>query len=85
MNRLIATSRCECQAILSAEVTGQGQAIHGEATRRGIVSGAPAHSIGGPSATFDIAWMCPFCGRNTQRAFHVGALRTVVVPEAPAA
>jgi hypothetical protein len=75
MNRLQATSRCECQAMLTAVLDDKRQVLHGEATRLGAKENAPAHSIGAERESFDLAWMCPFCGRNTLRTFYAGALR----------
>jgi hypothetical protein len=31
---------------------------------------APAHSINAECLRFDVAWLCPFCGRNTLRSFE---------------
>lgn len=75
MNRLQATSRCECQAMLTAVLDDKRHVLHGEATRLGAKENAPAHSIGAERESFDLAWMCPFCGRNTLRTFYAGALR----------
>jgi len=77
MNRLQATSRCECQAILTAVLDDRRQVLHGAASHLGARESAPAHSIGAERESFDIAWMCPFCGRNTLRSFYAGALRSV--------
>lgn len=85
MNRLQATSRCECQAILTAVLDDRRQVLHGAARHRGAKENAPAHSIGADRDNFDIGWLCPFCGRNTLRSFSAGALRSVAVNEAPAA
>jgi hypothetical protein len=85
MNRLQATSRCECQAILTAVLDDRRQVLHGAASHLGAKERAPAHSIGAERDNFDIAWMCPFCGRNTLRSFYAGALRSVTVADpAPA-
>ena len=84
MNRLQATSRCECQAILGAVLDDHRHVLQGTASRLGAKEKAPAHSIGADRENFDIAWLCPFCGRNTLRTFYAGALRTVTVSE-PAA
>lgn len=83
MNRQQATSRCECQAILTAVLDERRQASRGTATRLGASATAPAHTIG-DGESFDIGWLCPFCGRNTMRTFNVGALRTVTLPDPPA-
>ncbi|MFT3770951.1 MAG: hypothetical protein QM820_36495 [Minicystis sp.] len=83
MNRLQATSRCECQAILSAVLDDRRHVLHGTASRLGAKETAPAHSIGADRENFDIAWLCPFCGRNTLRTFYAGALRTIATNEQP--
>lgn len=70
-------SRCECQATLTATLDDKRHVIHGEARLRGAVERAAAHSIGADADRFDVAWLCPFCNRNTLRTFHVGALRPV--------
>jgi len=35
---------------------------------------APAHSIGADEERFDVAWLCPFCIRNTLRSFDATGL-----------
>lgn len=70
-------SRCECQATLSATLDEKRHVLHGEARLRGVTERAVAHSIGADGERFDVAWLCPFCNRNTLRSFHVGALRPV--------
>jgi hypothetical protein len=86
MNRLQATSRCECQAILTAVLDDARHVLHGAASRGGAREGSPAHSIGADRPNFDIGWLCPFCGRNVMRTFSAGGLRPVTVsePAAPA-
>lgn len=79
--RFVATSRCECQATLSAELSPDHFVVTGSATRRGVRERAPAHAIGVPSERFDVGWLCPFCGRNTMRSFYAGALPRVAVDE----
>jgi hypothetical protein len=82
-------SRCECQATLSATLNEAHHILTGSACRGGSRERAPAHSIGAYQDRFDIGWACPFCGRNTLRTFHIGALKPVAdVPgdnSAPAA
>jgi hypothetical protein len=81
MNRYQATSRCECQATLSATLDEARHVLHGSAARLGARATAPAHSIGaGEGASFDVAWLCPFCGRNVLRTFHAGGLRKLDAP-----
>lgn len=69
-------SRCECQATLSATLDEKRHVIAGEAKLRGVKERAAAHSIGADAERFDVAWLCPFCNRNTLRTFHVGSLRS---------
>lgn len=84
MNRYQATSRCECQASLSAVLDEAMHVLEGTATRFGAKEVAPAHSIGAASTgTFDLAWACPFCGRNTLRTFQAGGLRRLASQAAP--
>ena len=73
MSRLTARSRCECQAALSAELDEDRHVLHGSAFRAGQRELAPAHSIDADRDRFDVAWLCPFCGRNTLRTFYAGA------------
>ena len=86
MIRLQAKSRCECQATLTAVLDEKRHVLHGEASHLGETETAPAHSIGADRENFDVAWLCPFCGRNTLRTFYAGALRALppVVEIAPA-
>jgi hypothetical protein len=69
-------SVCECQARLFAELDEQKQVCRGWATdrRRGKTRNAPGHSIHSSHDRFQIAWSCPFCGRNTLRSFDTGGL-----------
>ena len=80
MNRFQATSRCECQATLSATLNDDHHVLEGSAARLGVRERAPAHRMGAGPDRFDIGWMCPFCGRNTLRTFHAGALLTLPAP-----
>jgi hypothetical protein len=77
MSRTTVSTRCECQATLTAELDEHRHALAGWATRGGVREGAPAHSIHPELERFDIAWLCNFCGRNTLRTFYAGALRRV--------
>lgn len=80
------TSRCECQAKLEATLDEHHHVLEGRATRARSTPAtlkAPAHLIGS-GERFDLGWLCPFCGRNTLRSFHVGALRRLPEPPAPA-
>src|SRR5262245_44777137 len=89
MNRFQATSRCECQALLTAVLDEKRHVVEGAASAGGARETAPAHSIGADREHFDIGWLCPFCGRNTLRTFYAGALRVLPqpapLPEAPPA
>jgi hypothetical protein len=73
------SSRCECQAALAATLDENHFATSGTATRAGRRENAPAHSIGTKThgGRFDVAWLCPYCGRNTLRTFYTGALRAL--------
>lgn len=81
MTRFLISSRCECQATLSATLDEQRHVLAGWATRsthathHGVKEVAPAHSIDAHLDRFDVAWLCPYCGRNTLRTFYAGALR----------
>ena len=80
-------SVCECQARLFAELDEQKQVRRGWATdrRRGKTRNAPGHSIHSHQDRFQIAWACPFCGRNTLRSFDTGGLRYFQAEAADAA
>lgn len=88
MSRSLISSRCECQASLSAILDEQRHVVAGWA-RRGRAAGgageerAPAHSINAHLDRFDVAWLCPFCGRNSLRTFYAGALRPLPAAAAP--
>jgi hypothetical protein len=83
MNRFQATSRCECEALLTAVLDDQRHVLEGWATHRGGRENAPAHSMNATQPHFDLGWLCPFCGRNTLRTFYAGALRTLPPLPAP--
>jgi hypothetical protein len=84
MNRFQATSRCECQAQLTAVLDEKRHVIEGWASHQGSREKAPAHSIHAELEHFDLGWLCPFCGRNTLRTFYAGALRVSPALPAPA-
>ena len=65
---------CECQALLGAELNEERQVLRGWASQRGASEPAPANNVGS-GERFDVAWQCPWCGRNTLRTFYAGALR----------
>ncbi len=77
MSRYAVESRCECQAHLSAILDEQRHVLEGAAMRLGVKEKAPAHSINAHLDRFDIAWACPFCGRNTLRSVYAGGLRLI--------
>jgi hypothetical protein len=83
MSRYAADSRCECQAHLSVILDEHHQVLSGAASRLHVRERAPAHSINGHLDRFDVAWLCPFCGRNTLRTFYAGALRQLAPADAP--
>jgi hypothetical protein len=78
MNRFQATSRCECQATLTAILDEKRHVLGGSASYLGSKESAPAHSINAELDRFDVGWLCPFCGRNTMRTFYAGALRSAL-------
>jgi hypothetical protein len=75
MSRFTVSTRCECQANLTAELDERRHALEGWAYRAGVRERAPAHSIHPELERFDIGWLCNFCGRNVLRSFYAGALR----------
>ncbi|KYF71797.1 hypothetical protein [Sorangium cellulosum] len=89
MSRFLISTPCECQASLSATLDERRHVIAGwaAAPRGRSASGeadrelAPAHSINAHLDRFDVAWLCPYCGRNTLRTFYAGAMRRL--PDAP--
>ena len=76
MSRFLISSRCECQASLSATLDEHRHVLSGWAGKQGVKELAPAHSINAHLDRFDVGWLCPFCGRNTLRTFYAGALRS---------
>lgn len=83
----IIQSRCECQSTLYAALNEDRHVITGWARepRRGRQVTCPAHSIGAERPQFEVAWLCPYCNRNTLRVFYAGALtyRAARLSEAP--
>ncbi len=75
MSQFSISSRCECQATLSATLDEKRHVLSAKATRRGAAERSVAHSIHAENDRFDVGWLCPFCNRNTLRTFHVGAMR----------
>ena len=76
MKQATIRSVCECQSGLEAVVDEQRYVLAGFAIGAfdGIRERAPAHSIDAAEARFDVAWLCPVCGRNTLRSFDRGGL-----------
>jgi hypothetical protein len=63
-------SVCECQGRLEATLDEKRLVLGGWAIGPdGARETAPAHSIGPDQPWFDVAWLCPLCGRNTMRSF----------------
>ena len=79
MSHFSISSRCECQATLSATLDEKRHVLSGKATRRGTSERSAAHSIHADNDRFDVGWLCPFCNRNVLRTFHVGAMRVANV------
>lgn len=77
MSQFSISSRCECQATLSATLDEKRHVLGARAARHGTSLRAVAHSIHADEDRFDVGWLCPFCNRNTLRTFHVGAMRVV--------
>lgn len=73
MSQYSIQSRCECQAMLCATLNSERHVVSGWAARHGVREIAPAHSILASAQRFDVAWLCPYCGRNTMRTFDSSA------------
>lgn len=74
MKTAIVESVCECQARLYAQLDEHRRVARGWARQRGREHSAPANSIRPEHESFNIGWMCPFCTRNTLRAFSAAML-----------
>jgi hypothetical protein len=74
MKTAVVQSVCECQARLGAELDEQRRALHGWARLRGRELSAPANTLKSTAESFNVGWACPFCTRNTLRAFDAGVL-----------
>ena len=77
MAKYAAQSACECQAQLAAALDDAHRVTAGRAALRGAIERAPAHVLSAAGGRFDIAWNCPFCGRNVLRSFDEAGLRTL--------
>jgi hypothetical protein len=75
MSQYSVSSPCECQANLTVTLDENRNVVAGTASRGGAREVAPAHGMSATAERFDVGWLCPFCGRNTLRSFHIGALR----------
>src|SRR5262249_43979448 len=73
-------SACECQARLEAFLDEKRYVLAGSASLSGLTERSPAHAIGAERRRFDVAWLCPFCGRNTLRSFDSEASGGGVAP-----
>ena len=82
------TSACECQAKLFADLDEKRYVLRGWAKdmRRKQEHTAPTHSIHAHAQQFQVAWLCPFCNRNTLRSFDATGLawRNAPAPTPPA-
>jgi len=68
-------SRCECEALLFAEVSEAGRVVEGWSKKgKNARELTPATAMNAGSAQFQVGWLCPECGRNTMRSFFRGAL-----------
>jgi hypothetical protein len=70
-------SRCECQALLGAELDENKTVVRGFVIDRGRNRELPAPAnvtkkLSGKQV--DVGWSCPLCTRNTLRSFNVEAL-----------
>lgn len=79
------SSACECQAKLFADLNESRFVLRGWANdlRRKQASAAPAHAIHSNSPKFQVAWLCPFCNRNTLRSFDSAGLAWRLAPSQP--
>ena len=74
MKTAVVQSRCECQAQLGAELDEQRRALHGWARLRTRELPAPTNTTKSGTESFNVGWACPFCTRNTLRAFDASVL-----------
>lgn len=75
MKSAIVSSVCECQARLGAELDEDHNVVHGWSRDvRGRTENSPCTRASNDGNRFHLAWLCPFCGRNTLRSFDVQAL-----------
>jgi hypothetical protein len=76
MTTATASSHCECQARLFAELDGNCHVVRGWALppQSRHPEPAPALSLGGAEGEIQIGWTCPYCTRNVLRIFSEAAL-----------
>jgi hypothetical protein len=75
MKQATIQSVCECQSQLEAILDEHRYVLAGFAIGSDRVrERSPAHTIEAQNRRFDVAWLCPFCGRNTLRSFAADAL-----------
>src|ERR1041385_410708 len=75
MKQATIRSVCECQSQLEAILDQHRYVVAGFAVGPDrIRERSPAHSIEADQRRFDVAWLCPYCGRNTLRSFSADAL-----------
>lgn len=84
MRQATVRSRCECQSTLVAVLDEKKQVVRAYVIdKHGEREAAPGHSIAAEASRFDIAWLCPVCGRNTLRSFATEGLPYVSLPDPP--
>lgn len=79
------SSRCECQASLQASVDDQGvvragSAGQGSSDRTTAPAQVVARRDGPTDSYWDVAWLCPFCGRNVLRTVARSSLSFSEIP-----
>lgn len=75
MRQATIRSVCECQTRLECTLDEKRFVLTAWAIdATGNRERSPAHSIGAERPRFDVAWLCPVCGRNTLRSFAAEAL-----------
>src|SRR5262245_54750479 len=75
MKQATIRSVCECQSQLEAILDQHRYVVAGFAVGPDRLRGrSPAHRLQADRRRFDVAWLCPYCGRNTLRSFSADAL-----------
>ncbi len=69
-------SRCECQAVLVAELDEHGAVVRGFEydPKRHRETAAPANATLRDGGQLGVGWSCPVCTRNVLRSFNPSAL-----------